>query len=379
MKYLVMETHPAYAVVLDEEGRFRKAANLRYQVGDTVEDIIELRQTPEKRRAVWKPAMGLVGAAACLCAVFFGYYQPNFTAYGTLRIQINPDVEMTISRTERVLALEGLNADGADLIEGYEYQGKTRDTATDELVERAIDMGYLSDGDTITITVDSADETWRVREEAQVQEQLEDRYGESVVIELTPPQQETPSTPASTPTPEPPVEVVVPVAPQTPAVSQGDTDYGPGSEGVTDYEDTDYGPNADGVTDYEDTDYGPNADGVTDYEDTDYGPNADGVTDYEDTDYGPYNDGVTDYADRDDGGNDDDNDDDGGNDDVGNDDDSDDDDGYDDNGDDDDSDDDDVEDDDVEDDDVEDDDVEDDDVEDDGVEDDGGGGDDDDG
>ena len=379
MKYLVMETHPAYAVVLDEEGRFRKAANLRYQVGDTVEDIIELRQTPEKRRAVWKPAMGLVGAAACLCAVFFGYYQPNFTAYGTLRIQINPDVEMTISRTERVLALEGLNADGADLIEGYEYQGKTRDTATDELVERAIDMGYLSDGDTITITVDSADETWRVREEAQVQEQLEDRYGESVVIELTPPQQETPSTPASTPTPEPPVEVVVPVAPQTPAVSQGDTDYGPGSEGVTDHEDTDYGPDADGVTDYEDTDYGPNADGVTDYEDTDYGPNADGVTDYDDTDYGSYNDGVTDYADRDDGGNDDDSDDDGGNDDAGNDDDSDDDDGYDDNGDDDDSDDDDVEDDDVEDDDVEDDDVEDDDVEDDGVEDDGGGGDDDDG
>ena len=381
MKYLVMETHPAYAVVLDEEGRFRKAANLRYQVGDTVEDIIELRQTPEKRRAVWKPAMGLVGAAACLCAVFFGYYQPNFTAYGTLRIQINPDVEMTISRTERVLALEGLNADGADLIEGYEYQGKTRDTATDELVERAIDMGYLSDGDTITITVDSADETWRVREEAQVQEQLEDRYGESVVIELTPPQQETPSTPASTPTPEPPVEVVVPVAPQTPAVSQGDTDYGPGSEGVTDHEDTDYGPNADGVTDYEDTDYGPN---------------ADGVTDYEDTDYGPYNDGVTDYADRDDGGNDDDSDDDGGNDDAGNDDDSDDDDGYDDNGDDDDSDDDDVDDDDVEDDDIEDDDVEDGDVEDDdvedddveddgveddgdGVEDDGGGGDDDDG
>ena len=362
MKYLVMETHPAYAVVLDEEGRFRKAANLRYQVGDTVEDIIELRQTPEKRRAVWKPAMGLVGAAACLCAVFFGYYQPNFTAYGTLRIQINPDVEMTISRTERVLALEGLNADGADLIEGYEYQGKTRDTATDELVERAIDMGYLSDGDTITITVDSADETWRVREEAQVQEQLEDRYGESVVIELTPPQQETPSTPASTPTPEPPVEVVVPVAPQTPAVSQGDTDYGTGSEGVTDHEDTDYGPDADGVTDYEDTDYGPN---------------ADGVTDYDDTDYGPYNDGVTDYADRDDGGNDDDSDDDGGNDDVGNDDDSDDDDGYDDNGDDDDSDDDDVEDDDVEDDDVEDDDVEDDDVEDDGVEDDGGGDDDD--
>ena len=31
MSYLVMEVHPAYAVVLDQEGRFLKAANLHYQ------------------------------------------------------------------------------------------------------------------------------------------------------------------------------------------------------------------------------------------------------------------------------------------------------------------------------------------------------------
>ena len=66
-----------------------------------------------------------------------------------------------------------------------------------------------------------------------------------------------------------------------------DTDYGPGSDGITDY----------GVTDYDDTDYGPNADGITDYDDTDYGPNADGITDYDDTDYGPNADGITDYDD----------------------------------------------------------------------------------
>ena len=83
-----------------------------------------------------------------------------------------------------------------------------------------------------------------------------------------------------------------------------DTDYGPGSDGitdygVTDYDDTDYGPNADGITDYDDTDYGPNADGITDYDDTDYGPNADGITDYDDTDYGPNADGITDYDDTD--------------------------------------------------------------------------------
>ena len=112
MNYLVMEVHPAYAVVLDEEGRFLKAANLRYQVGDTVRDIVELRRPKEKRPALWKPLSGVAGLAACLCIVFFGYYQPNFVPYGALRIQINPDVELTLSRTDRVLELEGLNEDG---------------------------------------------------------------------------------------------------------------------------------------------------------------------------------------------------------------------------------------------------------------------------
>ena len=78
-----------------------------------------------------------------------------------------------------------------------------------------------------------------------------------------------------------------------------DTDYGPNADGITDYDDTDYGPNADGITDYDDTDYGPNNDGITDYDDTDYGPNADGITDYDDTDYGPNADGITDYDDTD--------------------------------------------------------------------------------
>ena len=137
MNYLVMEVHPAYAVVLDEEGRFLKAANLRYQVGDTVRDIVELRRPKEKRPALWKPLSGVAGLAACLCIVFFGYYQPNFSPYGTLRLQINPDVTLTLSENDRVVGLAGGNQDGWDLIEGYDYHGKDRDTATDEQIGRA--------------------------------------------------------------------------------------------------------------------------------------------------------------------------------------------------------------------------------------------------
>lgn len=272
-----MEVHPAYAVVLDEEGRFLKAANLRYQVGDTVRDIVELRHPREKRPALWKPLSGVAGLAACLCLVFFGYYQPNFTPYGALRIQINPDVELTLSRTDRVLELEGLNEDGQSLIAGYEYSGKDREDVTGELVERAIGLGYLSGGETVSITVTSADADWQAREEQAAREDLEERYGETIVIQIGPAPEEEPATevvipvapPEPEPTPEPPPEQVDPPA------APDDTDDRPDSGGATGYQDTDYGPDADGITDYEDTDYGPYSDGVTDYEDRDDGDDQD--------------------------------------------------------------------------------------------------------
>ena len=272
-----MEVHPAYAVVLDEEGRFLKAANLRYQVGDTVRDIVELRRPKEKRPALWKPLSGVAGLAACLCLVFFGYYQPNFTPYGALRIQINPDVELTLSRTDRVLELEGLNEDGQSLIAGYEYSGKDREDVTGELVERAIGLGYLSGGETVSITVTSADADWQAREEQAAREDLEERYGETIVIQIGPAPEEEPATevvipvapPEPEPTPEPPPEQVDPPA------APDDTDDRPDSGGATGYQDTDYGPDADGITDYEDTDYGPYSDGVTDYEDRDDGDDQD--------------------------------------------------------------------------------------------------------
>ena len=78
MQYLVLETHPAYAVLLDEEGRFLKAANLHYTVGDRVTEIVELQPVPNGNAGRWKKSLASLSAlAACLCLVFFGYYQPT--------------------------------------------------------------------------------------------------------------------------------------------------------------------------------------------------------------------------------------------------------------------------------------------------------------
>ena len=53
MKYIVMECHYSYAVLLDEKGKFVKAANLGYKVGEVVEDPVLIRE-PSARLRVFR-------------------------------------------------------------------------------------------------------------------------------------------------------------------------------------------------------------------------------------------------------------------------------------------------------------------------------------
>ncbi len=213
MNYLVLETHPAYVVVLDEQGRFLKAANQNYQVGQQLGQIIPFRQPKPEISWVKKSMASLAGLAACLCLVlggYFGYYQPNFTAYGSLLVEINPQVELTLSQTHRVLDLGAQNEDGQVLIEGYDYQNKDGDTVVEELVTRAMELGFLSNGESVTLTVQGQDADWNRQQEDSARSALESRYGDAITIYLSgeQPEQEvilplpTPSqTTSSSPTP----------------------------------------------------------------------------------------------------------------------------------------------------------------------------------
>lgn len=182
MKYMVLETHPAYAVALDEAGRFIKTANLGYAVGDTVDEIVPVKLPATKNRSAAKALLGIAAAAACLCIAFFGAYVPNYTAHGTVRLTINPDVMLTVSQTDRVLGLEALNDDGAELIASYEYKGKSEDVVTAELVALAAEKGYLGDGGTVNVTLDSEDADWSGEEADEIVDEITATYTEQSVV-----------------------------------------------------------------------------------------------------------------------------------------------------------------------------------------------------
>ena len=229
-----------------------------------------------KRRKILAAASSLAVLAALLTGCGAQPQESSVTA-GVLTLRVNPEIAIHYNQSGKVVALEGDNQDGREIVEAYpDYIGKECEVVVQELVEEIHAAGYFVEeveGQPRRVVLELDDDSQEPREDflkdmsRSAQDALEGlSLGSAVVVE----------------------DDGAAVAP-SPKASEAPV-------GASDYNDTDYGPNNDGVTDYNDTDYGPNNDGVTDYDDTDYGPNNDGVTDYNDTDYGPNNDGVTDYA-----------------------------------------------------------------------------------
>lgn len=166
MEYLVMECHTSYAVVLDHSGRFKKVANLGYQVGQEVDAVVEYREPKKLDLRRWTP---MLTAAACLCIVFTGFWQMMLLTMGTVLIQINPQVRLSVNRMERVISAEAVNADGAKILFDYHCFGKTVEQVTEELSDRAAAMGYLTDGGEVHLTVDSQNAAWKTETEHRLE------------------------------------------------------------------------------------------------------------------------------------------------------------------------------------------------------------------
>ena len=304
MSYLVMECHPGYAVLLDEDGRFLKAANLRYEVGQTVYDPVLMKETAERQRHTMRwISSGIAAIAACFL-LFFGihYYQKYLQPYSSIYLTINPTVQMDLNRQGTVVRLTGINEDGKALLEGYDSKGKDKVTVADELIDRAIEMGFLSEGGQVSFSIDSPDDAlfqeYGTELRTKVTEHLDGRI--TITIEITNHQdgqgQESPENSSSS-------------TPSQPSSSQPESTLPSSSEPSRP---GNVPPTSSGSTDYDDTDYDLNDNNSTNYvppststppADTDYDPDDEGVTNYTDgnTDYDPSN-GTDDDSDDDDDG-----------------------------------------------------------------------------
>ena len=163
MKYLVMECHSGYAVLMDEDSRFVTAANMHYEVGQTVTDPVlletESRQKSGMSRIIMR-AVGVSAAAACLVlAGFTGYrfFRPDKPApHSVVFVSDAAEIEMQLDKNGSVVKLTSDSECGNQIIEKYiESHGRTSDrvdTAND-LLALQINDGYISSGDTVEVYI----------------------------------------------------------------------------------------------------------------------------------------------------------------------------------------------------------------------------------
>src|SRR5690625_267959 len=219
MKYLVMETFSSYAVLLDEDGRFVKSANPGYEVGQTVIIPVLMRDRPlEKKRRLSNKWLAGIVAVAAMVALFFGvnFYQNNFVPHSSILMAINPEVEMVLNRNGEVLELTVTNEEMRSLVVDFETDTTEKTVVASELVDRAIEMGFLAEGGRVAIGIDTPDQVLFEEYGVELRRALDDRI--SIVIEITnveemnrqeepeaepEPETEPEPTPESDPEPEP--------------------------------------------------------------------------------------------------------------------------------------------------------------------------------
>ena len=208
MKYLVMECHLSYAIVLSEDGQFIKVANMGYSVGQTITDIIPMKtleeledhgqinpnsssnttinrkgsnQTSRKNKLMFK----LIATAACFVLIFASVLQFTNNAYASVLLTINPEVRIDVDKNDMVIKVDGMNHDGDIIIQDYIYKGKDLQIVTDELLDKAIEAGYLSDGSTVTLTLDSKDNTWVVDKSDILLNSATNHLSEKISVTIT--------------------------------------------------------------------------------------------------------------------------------------------------------------------------------------------------
>lgn len=116
-------------------------------------------QEEKSRRKDWKQFYRYaVPVFLCLLLLLpgFGYVRSNLLVDGIIDLDVNPSIEITINRRDRVLQVTGLNEEAVEILAGTDYRTWDVRDAVSDLILRLNDKQYISRNQrTVLLSVDS--------------------------------------------------------------------------------------------------------------------------------------------------------------------------------------------------------------------------------
>jgi len=181
MKAVIVKIEGLYASALCKNGTFVRIKNKNYSVGQ----VIMLK----KQSVMVKSALAASAAVAVL-ALSVGVWA-YVTPYAYVSMDVNPSVEYTLNRFDRVLTVKAVNDDGQEILKEVKLENlknKTIDEAIAKTVAEINAHDYFKDGGAIVIATSAKDIkkaealASRLKEEA---DRTTEEQGQEVEVEAT--------------------------------------------------------------------------------------------------------------------------------------------------------------------------------------------------
>lgn len=112
-----------------------------------------------KNTALRRGFYACAASCACLLILLFGGFWLYFTPVSEICIDINPSLEMSINRFDRVIDLKGFNEDGRELAKTLNVNFMRYTQAVELILQNEKISELLADNETMAITVTGSDGT----------------------------------------------------------------------------------------------------------------------------------------------------------------------------------------------------------------------------
>ena len=150
MKTVIVRIENRYATALRDDGTFVRVKNQNYSVGQ----VIFMKNQSVSEKIVWAAS-----AAAAVFILSLGVWAYS-TPYTYVSLDVNPSIEYTLNRFDRVLTVKAVNDDGQEIIKEVELgnlSNKTIDEAIAETVKQINEHGYFQGDGAIVIATSAKD------------------------------------------------------------------------------------------------------------------------------------------------------------------------------------------------------------------------------
>lgn len=130
------------------------------------------KRNKTRSRVSFKRLAAILSSVVIL--IFSGVFSYNlyFTPNAYVDVDINPSIELTINRFDRIIGVYAYNSDGEDILSELDLKHKNYEDSLMALIKAIDERGYIQDNGLVSVTLQTGNESREYKLLAQLQDDI---------------------------------------------------------------------------------------------------------------------------------------------------------------------------------------------------------------